>query len=537
MSEQISYGSYNFPTPTPFVAEGVEPVYVEGKVDHFVNSIDIVGNLTGENLSGLHLEKMKMISGLLPTFETLTITHGSSNKTFPKSKPQNISFDSSDLTTVLPYSVSFISFKSGTFAKFFGIQNPVDNWTFNEENGRVVTATHNVSAEGVKVGDKAPLDSAREFVTGRVTGFADLSLFLTGQTGYLMSRTEDIDKSKNSYGIQETYKYNTDTDYSGLFTSNSTISFDKDAGLNVNVNASIQGDFIGAGLANPSDGGNRFRVSTGLFTPSQAAEVAVNAVVSSLSNYESGSYTFIERGPTTVSYNVDTGTNKIDFSYTFNDPDNTDQIGNVLHTRSSSVSVSKDDSKVGISVQGELKYNSPFDIFPTGDPATGARFLEVDKEFSGIAENSGFLNLAIEALQDFTGDATGYYISGDYINPEPLSKSITKTPENSQISYSLTFDNRIDLSSGSLSGLKVSISDKKPLELSGIVPSLGGFAKQKINNRTAGEFKATASCEASTGELQQLIDVVSGHMTGTFVFDESSSLNEQNISYNVSRYY
>ena len=64
-----------------------------------------------------------------------------------------------------------------------------------------------------------------------------------------------------------------------------------------------------------------------------------------------------------------------------------------------------------------------------------------------------------------------------------------------------------------------------------------GFAKQKINNRTAGEFKATASCEASTGELQQLIDVVSGHMTGTFVFDESSSLNEQNISYNVSRYY
>ena len=122
MSEQISYGSYNFPTPTPFVAEGVEPVYVEGKVDHFVNSIDIVGNLTGENLSGLHLEKMKMISGLLPTFETLTITHSSSNKTFPKSKPQNISFDSSDLTTVLPYSVSFISFKSGTFSKFFGIQ-------------------------------------------------------------------------------------------------------------------------------------------------------------------------------------------------------------------------------------------------------------------------------------------------------------------------------------------------------------------------------------------------------------------------------
>ena len=161
MSEQISYGSYNFPTPTPFIAQGEEPVYIGGKVDHFVNSIDVVGNLTGENLSGLHLQKMKMISGLLPTFETLTISHGSADKTFTKSKPQNISFDSSDLTTVLPYSVSFISFKTGTFAKFFGIQNPVDNWTFNEEDGRVITATHNVSAEGVKVTNKAALDNAR----------------------------------------------------------------------------------------------------------------------------------------------------------------------------------------------------------------------------------------------------------------------------------------------------------------------------------------------------------------------------------------
>ena len=40
----------------------------------------------------------------------------------------------------------------------------------------------------------------------------------------------------------------------------------------------------------------------------------------------------------------------------------------------------------------------------TGDPATGERFKQVDSQYSGVLANSGFLNLAIEALQDFTGD-------------------------------------------------------------------------------------------------------------------------------------
>ena len=85
--------------------------------------------------------------------------------------------------------------------------------------------------------------------------------------------------------------------------------------------------------------------------------------------------------------------------------------------------------------------------------------------------------------------------------------------------------------------MKVSISDKRPIELSGIVPSLGGFAKQKLIKRTIGEFKVSASCEASTGDLQTLIDVVSGYSTGIYSAAESSSLNDQTISYNMNRFY
>ena len=301
--------------------------------------------------------------------------------------------------------------------------------------------------------------------------------------------------------------------------------------MNVRVNASVQGSLD----ANITGG----LVHTGLFTPDNASEIAVNAVRSSLSDYESGVYTFISTGrsPSSVTYDIDTGSNKIDFSYTFQDPDNVDQSGNVLHVKRSAVSASKDESKVSISVNGEFRYNSPFEIMGTGDPSTGQRFLEVDAQYSGLSEASGFLNLAIESLIDFRQDATGYHISGNFVNPEPLSKNITKNPADSTISYSVQFDNRVDLSSGSLSGLSITIQDKKPIELSGIVPSMVGFAKQKLVNRTLGEFSVSATCEASTGDLQKLMNVASGYSTGIFSTSESSSLNDQTISYNMSRFY
>jgi hypothetical protein len=545
MAESITYGSYAFPSPTPLVGYGVSPVDVAGKLDHYLDNIDIVGNLTGENLSGLHLQKMEMISGLMSEFQTLTISHAptidSEDKLFTSAKPESISFDNSDLTTVLPYSVSFSAYSSGVFSEFFGIENPSDTWTFQEMDGKITEATHNVSAKGVKVDSSSPLVNAVSFVTGRTTGCRNISLFQTGaQTdarggdAFLTSRTENINKSDNTYSINEVYKYNTSDNpvtKSGVFTSASQIAYDKDNGLSVNVNASIQGSMD----ACKNEEG---LVDTGMFTPEQATEIAVNAVASSLSDYESGIYTFINRGPKTVSYDINTGVNKIDFSYRFMNPDNLDQEGNVLHKKTASITASKDDSLLKANVQGTLTYNSPFDILGTGDPSTGARFQEVDGVFSGIATGSGFLNLAIEAVRDFrVGGGTGYHISGNFVNPEPVSKSITKTPFSAEIAYSVEFDNRVDLASGTLSGLKVSITDKKPIELSGIVPSLIGFSKQKLINRTAGEYSLSATCEASTGELQHLIDVCSGYATGVYAFTESSSVNVDTLSYNMGRYY
>ena len=535
MPETVSYGSYTFPPPAPLIGESSDMVYVAGKVDHFLNSVSVVGNLTGQNLSGLDLQKMQMVSGMLSEFETLSISNDTETKEFPQSKAVSISFSDSDLTTVLPYSVSFQCYSSGLFSEFFGVADPADKWMFDEQDAKITKATHTVSARGITGHNKAALVNARDFVTGRMTGFANLSLFQTGVGNvypFLVSRTEDINKFTNSYALKEEYEYSTSKNPisdSGIVQSNTSISFDKEGGLNVKVGGSIYGSMdanINGGL-----------LTTGNFTISQAQEVAVNAVVSSLSDFESGSYNFINKPPTAYEYVIDTGENLIDFSFDFSDSDNVDQIGNVMHTRSAAISASKDKANLGITVNGEFKYNAPFDIKGTGDPIDSSRFQQVEEMFSGFSTGSGFLNLAVEALNDFRDDATGWHISGSYVNPTPLSRGITKDPRAALISYSVGFDNRIDVSSGTLSGLKLSISDKKPLELSGIVPSLLGYAKQKLSNRTLGEYRVNATCEGTTGQLETLERVVSGYITGIFDISKSDSTTDSTLSFSLARYY
>ena len=513
-------------------------IHVSGSLDHSIDTITVVGNITGETLSGLDVQKMNMISGMLSEFQTLTC---GDDKEYAFSKPTSISFSSSDLTTVLPYSVSFDCYSSGTFlAEFFGITNPADKWSYAEQEGRVTKATHTVSAEGIKTGSQDPLANAVDFVNSRlgvegIDGFLNMSLFQTGVNEvhpFLISRVEDINRSKNSYSITEEYDYYTSaylSNDSGVVTASTSINYDKDGGLSVSVQGSIYGS-IDANITGGS-------LTTGNFPPSSGQEIAVNAVVSSLSDFESGAYSFINRGPTSYNYNVDTGSNKIDFNFNFQDTDDPNQTGNILHKQSYSVDVSKDSPAVKISVNGSLEYNAPFDIMGTGDPLSSDRFMEVQREYSGISTTSGFFNMAVEALQYFTGDATGYFISGDYVNPTPTSSGISKNPSDCIITYNMAYTNEYDLSSGELTGLSINITDKKPIEMSGIVPSLAGFAKQKTVNRPLGEYSVAASCQADSGSIAKLEQVVSGYITGIHTFAKSDSVNEDTISFNLSRYY
>lgn len=537
MATSITYGSYSFPEPIPLFSEEDEVVKFGGLLDHSVIRVNLVGFLTGSDLSGLDLQKMQMVSGFLNEYEDLVITIENETKTCPAAFIESIDFNDSDSTTVLPYSLTALYYSGETFSEYFGVTDPQNSWSYEEGDNKIITATHTVSARGLKVNSTDPFDNAREFVTGKLAdGFENIALFNSGDNAFLTSRTENIDKKSNIYGVTEVYSYsaadrdNSARSYSdsGVVSLSTSISFSNDSQLSITVDGSIKGSI------DANTGSQDGLLTTGNFTPEQATEVAINALVNSYSDYESGIYSFVQEGPTAFNYNLNTGANSLDFSFTFSDADKVDLInGNVLHSFTSSISLSKDSAVSSVSVQGDLEYFGTLSIDSTGEFENNARFQAVESALGEVDQYS----IAVSAIQDFSGVATGYEINSSYINVEPKSFSITKDPVENIISYNYNYNNQVDFSTGQLKDLSFRIQDKKPLVINSVQETISGFKAAEIISRSLGNYSISATCNDDGSKLDTLKELISGYCSGDHVISESYSTGQNSISYNLAKYY
>ena len=530
MAESITYGAYSIPSPLPLVGESDRLMVVGGKYDHKATNINLVGYFTGATLASLHLQKMQMISGFLNEYQDLNVTLDLSSKTFSKCKIESISFSESDLTTLLPYNVSAIAYNDEDFSNYFGIENPQNSWSYSEGENRVIEATHKVSAKGIKVDNNDPLNNARYFVTGELSaGFQNLSVFHGSyNNAFLQSRNEEIDRKTSTYSVTEVYQFSTSDrpfSNSGIVNLSTSINYNKNNELSVSVEGSIKGSIdacITGGL-----------LGTGNFTPAQATDAAINAIQNSLSSFESGSYDFINTGPSSFEYSIDTGSNIVNFSFNFSDTENLDLIDNVLHKYSVSVNCSKDNSLCEIGVEGALSYHGATIISATGLFENNSRFEQVQDAFDNI---DPYL-IAKQAFVDFTGVATGYRFNSSYLNDQFTNFSIKKDPIENIITYNYSYNNRIDYSSGQLDNLSLTITDKVPLQLSNVQETIAGFSASLISERTLGEYSVALTSNNEQGDMSILKSIASGYCSGKYIINESESIGVDNISYNLSKYY
>ena len=532
MPDSITYGSYSFPDPLPLFAEEDQLVNLGGGYDHSVINVNLVGFLTGLDLSGLHLQKMQMISGFLEEYQDLTITVGNETKTCPKAIVRNIDFGDSDVTTFQPYSLSASYYSGETFSEYFKVSQPENTWSYSESEDKIITATHKVSAKGIKVDGNSALDNARDFVNGILEGgFENISLFNGDGTAFLQSRNEDVNLKEDMYSVSEVYSYSSsDRPMSdkGILKVSTSISYNSDSELSLSVQGSLQG------AIDANTGTQEGLLSTGDFTSVEATDIAINALVNSNSEYESGVYSFVSNGPSAFSYDLNTGSNLLNFNFSFENAENLDLINdNVLHKYSSSVSVSKDSSVAQISVDGDLSYMGVDIIYRASSDELNERFQAIEAAYSEIDQYS----IAKSAFQNLTGVATGYEFNSSYINPEPNSLEITKDPIENSISYSYSFNNSIDFSNGTLDNLKLNITDKRPLRISSVQETISGFRAAETISRSAGEYSLSASSDNKGSELDTLIDIVSGYCSGKYIKAESFQTGENSISYNLAKYY
>ncbi len=520
----IQYSGYNFPPPLPQLAESCSPVIISGVYDYSEVNLELIGFLTGANLSGLHLQKQQMSSGLLSEYGDLNISIGADNKVFKKVKPVGINFSDSDLTTILPYSVSFTAYTGESFSSFFGIASPKNEWSFEEQENKIVQATHTISANGKKVDEQTPLQNAIDFVNS-LTGFYNASVFFTGHNAFLRSRSEKINRKTSSYEITEVYVFDSSdnlTTTSGIVSYDTTINFSKDGSFAANIKGSIQGGINGE------------QVNTGVFTPQDATNALFNDVVGSMSQYETGCYSFIRNGPSNYSYNHNTGANTIDFDFVFLNLDNIDQSGNIAHSFKTNISASKDAATFVVSAEGELYFNSIESAINTGEYESSTRFQEVDAAFSGIDP----FNIAYRGWLDFrSGNSDFITGTSGTLSSVIKASNVNKDPVTCRISYNFQFDTAIDYSSGTLKDLQMSIVDKVPLQLSNVTETLGGFAAQTVSDRTLGEYSISSSAQETTGKMSDLKRIVSGFMSGDYDQSNNESFGVDNISFNLSKFY
>tara|TARA_Y100000114_G_scaffold96218_1_gene89528 strand:- start:256 stop:1830 length:1575 start_codon:yes stop_codon:yes gene_type:complete len=458
----ISYGGYSFPHPLPFVGQEETPIFISGQVDHSLISINLVGQLTGCDLPSLKAQKEEMVLGLSSGFQELTI----GNTGFDFAKPININFQDSDLTRILPYSVSFDVFHEKDFSQFYGIENPVDTWEYQEnEEDNTVTVTHTVGASAKKTSDTDTLTIAKQFVDSRLNGFDNMSLFFTGDTSILISKDETVNRVTNSYGITEVYQLSQSTaghDKSeSIVRPECQISFDSNSSLSLSVNGTIIGGISGS-------------AETGSFTPQDATAFAKNALRRSKIDYEDSLYGDIFREPSSFNYDIDTGANNISFNFSFDDP--TDfRTGDVLHDFSSSIEASKDQGGVTLSLNGRVYYNGTKDIFLTDAPEQEDRYKKVEAFFSGIDQYP----IAQNHFEHFT-DLNGNYNSTP-LDTTPQSFSIDKSPHLAEINYNFSFSNIPDLFSGLLKTPSVTIETQHPITAYGVRPTVdGSFSVQEL---------------------------------------------------------
>ena len=537
MATSITYGSYSFPEPIPLFSEEDQVVKLAGLSDHSTIRVNLIGFLTGSDLSGLYLQKMQMVSGFLNEYEDLTITIGNETKTCPCSFVEGVEFGQSDSTTVLPYNLTALYYSGETFSEYFGVTDPQNSWSYDEGDNKVITATHTLSAKGLKVNSEDPFSNARTFVEGKLAdGFENIALFNSGDNAFLISRTENVDKKSNVYGITEVYSYsaadrdNSARSYSdsGVVDLSTSISFSNDSQLSIDVNGSIKGSI------DANTGTQVGLLTTGNFTSAQATDVAMNALVNSYSDYESGVYSFVQEGPTAFNYNLNTGANLLEFSFTFDDADKVDLInGNVLHSYVSSISLSKDSAVSSVSIQGDLKYFGTLSIDSTGEFENNARFQAIESALSEVDQYS----IAVSAIQDFSGVATGYEINSSYIKVEPESFSISKDPVENTISYNYNYNNQIDFSTGQLKNLSLNIQDKPPLVINSVQETISGFQATEVISRSLGNYSISATCNNDGSKLDTLRGLISGYCTGVYVISESYSTGQNSISYNLAKYY
>jgi hypothetical protein len=240
--------------PTPMVSRSISPVFYAKKHGE-IESYSLNGVITGarcfndNEFSGLWSGANKLLSNWSKPFQRFRITEDlgdASGVLFSNGYAiiRSVDFEEGGYAGILPFTVNLDVFKEGSFGNY-GIMNPSQEISFNEEPNGDVNISKNTSAAGFNT-DLGALENATNFVHS-ITGLSHIvtPLFIS-QSGLssaiLVSLNKKVNRLTGQYEVSEEWVYNRYGNKGSRSINERTVSIDSGVnGSQVTVNGKLKG--------------------------------------------------------------------------------------------------------------------------------------------------------------------------------------------------------------------------------------------------------------------------------------------------------
>jgi len=426
MSIQITYDNFTFKDPIPLVSKNQEIINYGDRWGQ-ITKITLQGQLTGmggcpDNFASLISGQNNLISGFSRDFKKLSIIED--NKTLFEADAciiRNINFEESKYVKMLGYTIELDCYERDLFSGVYGVLDPVNEYTFTENEDQSVAISHNVSARGINTSTNSAIENARNYVyslTGYDPNVLPININNSNYTPLLRSYVENINRLNGTYNIQENYIVDISNDpyINPVYLTRYTNSISRSINTDFDT-VSIQGSVQGAKRA--AFTGVRYYTSGLNF--SGICKAAFGAEINPI--------------PLSLSFNENQAANSINFNASFDNNIITSDYGDVYFDYN--VDISKDEitSLTSVSISGPIitrgnlkrKYEKVLEFLQN-----------IVNDYSSVEDY--LYNQANSIYTKLKGTMNiGSNIS---LNPKYRSLNVVKNPEKGEITLSATFDDK-----------------------------------------------------------------------------------------------
>jgi hypothetical protein len=531
ITTSITYDNFTFKEPIPFVSKNEEIINYGDRWGQ-ITKISLQGQLTGvcpNDFNQLISGQNNLISGFSRDFKPFTISeNGKTIFTSDTCTIRSINFDQSKYVKMLNYTIELDCYERDLFTQSFGVLDPVNEYTFTENEDQSLNINHNISAKGINTSTYSAMDNARNYVyalTGYNPSIIPININNSNYTPLLRSYTENINRLNGTYGIQESYVVDISNNayinpqYFTRYTTttNESINTDFDS---ISIQGSIQGSKRTpfSGIRYYASGLNLFNICANDF----GSSYQLNNIPISLSfdeNQAANTINFNATYDTNIIYDEDYGTASY---FDLNTDISKDAITSIT-----SVSISGPIVARGGNLKQKYESSKALLALAVNDYGDIITYLQ-------LQANAAYV--AVKSIMNIPSVIT--------LNPNFRSFSITDNPEKGEISLSATFDDKdyvVEAGNTKSNSFEVSYEPKIDLFRPRPTYNINGFyvvyelgkaqklATANINSTT--EFKKNTLTDNAKADASLALNKIKNiYTSGSYIL-----LNE-NTSFDQTKY-